>query len=59
MESETARKEYQLLDKEIMINISLLRFSEEHGLIKYVNLSFEYRRIVGQVVGGVGASEIW
>ncbi|MFP1528656.1 DUF4225 domain-containing protein [Escherichia coli] len=38
-----------------MINISLLIFFEEHGLIKYVNLSFDIVASVGQVVGGVGA----
>ncbi|EGK4047023.1 DUF4225 domain-containing protein, partial [Escherichia coli] len=55
MESETARKEYQLFrqgnyDKYITTDIF-----EEHGLIKYVNLSFDIVASVGQVVGGVGA----
>lgn len=52
---ETARKEYQLFrqgnyDKYITTDIF-----EEHGLIKYVNLSFDIVASVGQVVGGVGA----
>ncbi len=55
MESETARKEYQLFrqgnyDKYITTDIF-----EEHGLIKYVKLIFDIVASVGQVVGGVGA----